>query len=63
VLATLFGTAIGTICTAEHQIQPLLTQAEYHIKPTETRISTLAQLTAHASAHGINLTPKAKPAR
>jgi hypothetical protein len=63
VLATLFGTAIGTICTAEHQIQPLLTQAGHHIKPTQTRISTLAQLTAYASAHGISLTPKAKPAR
>jgi hypothetical protein len=63
VLATLFGTAIGTICTAHHQIQPLLTQAGYHIQPTSTRFSTLPELTAYASAHGITLTPKPKPAR
>jgi Rhodopirellula transposase DDE domain len=63
VLATLFGTAIGTISTAEHQIQPLLTQAGYHIQPAGTRLSTLPELTAYASAHGVTLTPKPKPAR
>ena len=63
VPATLFGTAIGTIRTAEHQIQPLLTQAGYHIEPAGTRFSTLPELTAYASAHGIDLTPKPKPAR
>jgi transposase len=63
VLATLFGTAIGTISTAEHQIQPLLTQAGYHIEPAQTQLSTLPELTAYASAHGVALTPKPKPAR
>jgi hypothetical protein len=63
VLATLFGTAIGTISTAEHQIQPLLTQAGYHIEPAGTRFRTLPELTAYASAHGVVLTPKPKPAR
>jgi hypothetical protein len=28
-----------------------------------TRLSTLADLTAYGSAHGITLTPKTKPAR
>jgi len=63
VLATLFGTAIGTISTAQHQIQPLLTQAGYHIQAASTRFSTLPELTAYASAHGVALTPKPKPAR
>ena len=32
------------------------------IKPARTPIKTLAELTAYASAHGVDLTPKAKPA-
>jgi hypothetical protein len=63
VLATLFGTATTTISTAEHQIQPLLTHAGYHIKPASTQLTTLPQLTTYASAHGLTLTPKPKPAR
>jgi hypothetical protein len=63
VLATLFGTAIATISTAEHQIRPLLAQAGYHIEPATTRFTTLPELTAYASAHNVALTPKPKPAR
>jgi transposase len=63
VLAALFGVVTGTIAKAERQIRPLLTQAGYVIEPAGTQLRTLAELTAYASSHGINLTPKAKPAR
>jgi hypothetical protein len=63
VLAGLFGVVPGTIAKAERQLQPLLTLAGHATEPATTPISTLAQLTAYASAHGIELTPKPKPAR
>jgi Rhodopirellula transposase DDE domain len=63
VPAGLFGAVTGTIAKAERQIRPLLTQAGYDIEPTRTRLATLAEPTAYASSHGIELTPKAKPAR
>jgi Rhodopirellula transposase DDE domain len=62
VLADLFGVSAGTIATAERQITPLLKRAGHKIKPA-TRLTTLADLTAYASAQGITLTPKTKPAR
>ncbi len=62
-LAKLFGVAAGTIAKAERQARPLLEQHGHHTEPAGTPIKTLAGLTAHASAHGIELTPKAKPAR
>ena len=62
VLAGLFGVVTGTIAKAERQIRPLLTQAGYVIEPAGTRLGTLAELTTYASSHGIELTPKAKPA-
>jgi hypothetical protein len=63
VLAELFGVSTGTIATAERQIRPLLKRAGHSIEPATTPLTTLADLTAHASAHGITLTPKTKPAR
>ena len=63
VLADLFGVSTGTIATAERQIKPLLKRAGHSIEPATTRLTTLADLTAYASAHGITLTPKTKPAR
>ena len=63
VLAELFGVATGTIAKAERQARPLLEQHRHHTEPATTPIKTLADLTAHATAHGIELTPKAKPAR
>jgi transposase len=63
VLAELFGVVTGTIAKAERQTRPLLEQHGYQIEPAGTPIKTLAGLTAYASAHGIELTPKAKPAR
>ena len=63
VLAALLGVVTGTIAKAERQIRPLLTQAGYVIEPAGTQLRTLAELTAYASSHGINLAPKAKPAR
>jgi transposase len=63
VLAELFGVVTGTIAKAERQIRPLLDQVGSQIEPASTPIKTMAGLTAHASAHGIDLTPKAKPAR
>jgi hypothetical protein len=63
VLAELFGVVKGTIAKAERQIRPLLIQADYVIEPAGPRLGTLAELTAYASSHQIDLTPKAKPAR
>jgi hypothetical protein len=63
VLAELFGVVPSTITSAEHQIWPLLTQAGYYIEPAGPRFTTLADLTGYAKAHGLNLTPKPKPAR
>jgi hypothetical protein len=62
VLADLFGVSAGTIATAERQIKPLLQRAGHRFEPT-TPLTTLAELTAYGSAHGITLTPKTKPAR
>jgi hypothetical protein len=62
VLADLFVSA-GTIATAERQVKPLLKRAGHSIEPAATPLTTLADLTAYASAHGITLTPNTKPAR
>jgi Rhodopirellula transposase DDE domain len=62
VLAELFGVVTGTIAKAERQARPLLDQHAPQIEPAATPIKTLAGLTAYALAHGIDLTPKAKPA-
>jgi hypothetical protein len=63
VLAELFGVVTGTIAKAERQIRPLPDQVGSQIEPAATPIKTMAGLTTHASAHGIDLHPKAKPAR
>ena len=63
VLAELFGVAPNTIGTAERQVKPLLARAGHTIDPAPTPLTTLADLTAYATAHGITLTPKTKPAR
>jgi hypothetical protein len=63
VLAMLFGVVTGTIVKAERQLKPLLAQYGPRIEPATTPISTLEDLTAYGSAHGIDLTPKIKPAR
>ncbi len=63
VLADLFGVSAGTIATAERQLKPLLKRAGHSIEPAATPLTTLADLTAYASAHDITLTPKTKPAR
>jgi Rhodopirellula transposase DDE domain len=63
VLAELFGVSANTIGTAERQIKPLLERAGHIIEPATIRLTTLADLTAYATAHGITLTPKTKPAR
>jgi hypothetical protein len=62
VLAELFGVVTGTIAKAERQARPLLEQYGLQIKPARKPIKTLAELTAYASAHSIDLTPKTKPA-
>jgi Rhodopirellula transposase DDE domain len=58
VLAELFGVATRTIATAEHHILPLLHQHGHTTEPADTPLKTHADLTAHATAHGIDLTPK-----
>jgi transposase len=63
VLAELFGVAPNTIGTAERQVKPLLARAGHTIEPATTPLTTLADLTAYATAQGITLTPKTKPAR
>ena len=62
-LAQLFGVVTGTISKAEHETRPLLDQHGYIVEPTRTPLKTLTDLTAYAQAHGLVLTPKAKPAR
>jgi len=62
VLAELFGVVTGTIAKAEREIRPLLNQGGYVIEPAGPRLASLADLTAYASSHGIELAPKAKPA-
>jgi hypothetical protein len=62
VLAELFGVAAGTIAKAERQARPLLEHYGHHIEAARTPAKSLASLTAYASAHGIELSPKAKPA-
>jgi transposase len=62
-LAELFGVVTATIAKAERQARPLLEQHGHHITPAPAPIKTLAALTAYASAHGVELTPKPKPAR
>ncbi len=62
VLASLFGVVAGAIAKAERQARPLLAQYGHQVEPAGTPIKTPAGLTAYASAHGIELTPKAKPA-
>ncbi len=57
VLAELFGTSTGTIAKAEQQLKPLLDQRKHAIEPAETTFTTLAELTAFATAHGVTLTP------
>jgi transposase len=63
VLADLFGVSANTIGTAERQIKPLLQRVGHTIEPAVAQLTTLADLTAYGSAHGITLTPKTKPAR
>ena len=61
-LAELFGVVTGTIAKAARQVRPLLERHGHQIKPAPAPIKTLAGLTAYASAHGVELTLKAKPA-
>jgi hypothetical protein len=61
--SALRATDTGTIAKAERQARPLLEQHGRDIEPAGTPIKTLVGLTAYASAHGIELTRKAKPAR
>ena len=63
VLAELLGVSTGTIATAEQQIKPLLERAGHTTEPATTRLTTMDDLTAYASSHGITLTPKINPAR
>jgi hypothetical protein len=62
VLADLFGVVTATIAKAERQIRPLLEQQGRQFQPAATSIRTLQDLITYGSAHGISLTPKAKPA-
>jgi hypothetical protein len=62
VLAELFGVVTGTIARAERQARPPLEQHGHQTKPAPAPVKTLAELTAYATAHGIELIPKAKPA-
>ncbi|MDT3447049.1 ISAzo13 family transposase [Pseudofrankia sp. BMG5.37] len=62
VLAELFGVSLGSIAKADREIHPLLDQNRHTVTPATTCLATLADLTAHAQAHGIDLTPKPKPA-
>ncbi|HEY3604186.1 MAG TPA: ISAzo13 family transposase [Sporichthyaceae bacterium] len=62
ILAELFGVTDGPIAKAERQIKPLLDQRKHTITPTQTKFSTLTELTTYAATHGVTLTPTAKSA-
>jgi hypothetical protein len=57
-LAQLFAVTPGTIIKAQNRTWPLLLQAGHPTEPAGPRLKTLTDLTAHAQAHGITLTPK-----
>ena len=63
VPAELSGVVIGTIASADHAIRPLLQHHQHAIEPAGTSFKTLAELTAHAAAHGVTLVPGTKAAR
>jgi hypothetical protein len=63
ILAELFGVVTNTIAKAERQTRPLLQQCHYTLEPATHHLTSLTALTTHAQAHGIELTPKTKPAR
>src|SRR5262249_1248812 len=48
---------------ARHQPAPRRDRAGHKLNPATPRLPTLADLTEYASAQGITLTPKTKPAR
>ena len=62
VLAGLFGVVTGTTAKAERQAPAAARAVQPADQASRKPIKTLAELTAHAAAHGIDLTPKAKPA-
>ena len=55
-LAQLFAVPASTIQAAQHRIWPLLVQAGYPTELAGPQLKTLTDLTAHARAHGIELT-------
>lgn len=63
VLAELFGTNQSTIADANTQIKPVLHQHKHITTPADTTLKTLTELTTHAAAIGVTLTPGTKPAR
>ena len=63
VPAELSGVVIGTIASADHAIRPLLQHHQHAIEPAGTSLTTLAELTAHAAAHGVTPVPGTKAAR
>ena len=56
VLAQLFAVPASTIQAAQRRIWPLLVQAGYPTELAGPQLKTLTDLTAHARAHGIELT-------
>jgi Rhodopirellula transposase DDE domain len=57
-LAQLFGVKPATITTAQNRIWPYLLQAGYPTQPAGPPLRTLTDLTSHAHACGLTLTPK-----
>jgi Rhodopirellula transposase DDE domain len=55
-LAQLFAVPASTITTAQRRIWPLLVQAGYPTELAGPQLKTLTDLTAHARAHGLELT-------
>ncbi|HXS64912.1 MAG TPA: hypothetical protein VN767_18820 [Streptosporangiaceae bacterium] len=57
-LAQLFAVTPSTIIKAQNRTWPLLINAGYPTEPAGPRLRTLTDLTSHAQAHGLTLTPK-----
>jgi hypothetical protein len=57
-LAALYGVHASTIRAASGRLWPHLVYAGYHTPPQGPRLTTLPELAAYASTHGLDITPR-----
>ena len=62
VIGDLFGVSRMTINNAVRQTRQILAQIRHTIKPTDVRLTTLADLADHTDAAGLDITAEIKNA-